>query len=133
MKLRVKNILVIWIYCAVLASVAQAHHGGGSYWTDDQLVGPVSGTATDFSFNFPHVSFALDIPDEQGHLINHRMSIRWTPTVLRRMGWRRNSIEPGDELTISFVPHKQDPTVGALRNLAVNDVPLAIEPPTEEN
>ena len=128
-----KKLLIVLVCYLGLVSAGQAHHGGGSYWTDDQLVGPVSGTATDLSFNFPHVSFSLDVPDEQGNLVNHTMSIRWTPTVLRRMGWRRNSIQPGDKLTVTFVPHKQDPTVGALRSLEVNDVPLAIEPPTEEN
>ncbi|NNC64339.1 MAG: hypothetical protein HKN84_06110 [Gammaproteobacteria bacterium] len=125
--------LLVLIYGLGFTSAGQAHHGGGSYWTEDQLVGPVTGTATGLSFNFPHVSFSLDIPDEQGNLVNHTMSIRWTPTVLRRMGWRRNSIEPGDKLTVTFVPHKQDPTVGALRSLVVNDVPLAIEPPAEED
>lgn len=128
-----KKVLLISIGILGFVGAGQAHHGGGSYWTEDQLVGPVTGTATNLSFNFPHVSFSLDVPDEQGNLVEHTMSIRWTPTVLRRMGWRRNSIEPGDKLTITFVPHKQDPTVGALRSLAVNDVPLAIEPPTEEN
>jgi hypothetical protein len=131
--MRMTRSLQVLICSLVFTSVGHAHHGGGSYWTEDQLVGPVTGTATDLSFNFPHVSFSLDIPDEQGNLVNHTMSIRWTPTVLRRMGWRRNSIEPGDKLTVTFVPHKQDPTVGALRSLVVNDVPLAIEPPAEED
>ena len=129
--MRMKNLLLVPVCCIGLVTAAMAHHGGGSYWTADRLVGPVSGTATDFSFNFPHVSFALDIPDEQGNAVNHRMSIRWTPTVLRSMGWRRDTIGPGDELTITFVPHKLDPTVGSLRSLEVNDVPLAIEPPEE--
>ena len=124
---------LILIFTLGCATVALAHHGGGSYWTEDQLVGPVTGTATGLSFNFPHVSFSLDIADDQGELVSHTMSIRWTPTVLRRMGWRRNSIRPGDKLTVTFVPHKQDPTVGALRSLEVNDVPLAIEPPAEED
>ena len=124
-----KNLLLVSVCCMGLATVVKAHHGGGSYWTADRLVGPVSGTATDFSFNFPHVSFALDIPDEQGNAVNHTMSIRWTPTVLRRMGWRRDTIAPGDKLTVTFVPHKLDPTVGSLRSLEVNDAPLEIEPP----
>ena len=124
-----KNLLLASVCCIGLATAVKAHHGGGSYWTADRTVGPVSGTATDFSFNFPHVSFALDIPDEQGNAVNHTMSIRWTPTVLRKMGWRRDTIGPGDKLTITFVPHKLDPTVGSLRSLEVNDEPLAIEPP----
>ena len=118
--MRLTKYLLVLICYLGFTSPGQAHHGGGSYWTDDQLVGPVTGTATNLSFNFPHVSFSLDIPDEQGNLVNHTMSIRWTPTVLRRMGWRRSSIQPGD-------------TVGALRSLQVNDVPLAIEPPAKEN
>ena len=131
--MRVNRYLLIPVCILGYTSVALAHHGGGSYWTEDQLVGPVTGTATNLSFNFPHVSFSLDIADDQGNLVNHTMSIRWTPTVLRRMGWRRNSIRPGDKLTVTFVPHKQDPTVGALRSLEVNDVQLAIEPPAEED
>ena len=131
--MRTMKVFLVAVCCLGSAGVGQAHHGGGSYWSDDQLVGPVNGTATDLSFTFPHVSISLDIPDEQGNLVNHTMSIRWTPTVLRRMGWRRNSIQPGDELTVTFVPHKQDPTVGSLRSLVVNDVPLAIEPPAEAN
>ena len=126
-----KYLLLVSVCCFGLVTSLMAHHGGGSYWTDDRLVGPVSGTATDFSFNFPHVSFAVDIPDEQGNAVNHTMTIRWTPTVLRKMGWRRDTIGPGDKLTISFAPHKLDPTVGSLRSLEVNDVPLAIEPPEE--
>ncbi len=131
--MRAKHYFLILVCYLGSASIGQAHHGGGSYWTDDQLVGPVTGTATNLSFNFPHVSFSLDIPDEQGNPVSHTMSIRWTPTVLRRMGWRRNSIQPGDKLTVTFVPHKQDPTVGALRSLVVNDAALAIEPPAEGN
>ncbi len=131
--MRVKNLLLVSVGFLGFVGFASGHHGGGSYWTQDQLVGPVTGTATRLSFNFPHVSFSLDVADEHGNLVEHTMSIRWTPTVLRRMGWRRNSIEPGDELTITFVPHKQDPTVGALRSLEVNGVPLAIEPPAEAN
>ena len=125
-----KNLFLVSVCYVGLVSAVNAHHGGGSYWTD-RVVGPVSGTASDFSFNFPHVSFALDIPDEEGNAVNHRMTIRWTPTVLRKMGWRRDTIEPGDTLTITFVPHKQDPTVGSLRSLEVNDVPLALQPPEQ--
>jgi hypothetical protein len=125
--------LLLSTVCYVgLASAGYAHHGGGAYFAPDQVVGPISGTATDFSFNFPHVSFSLDVPDEQGNLVSHSMSIRWTPTVLRRIGWRRNTIEPGDKLTVTFVPHKLDPTIGALRTLAINDLPMAIEPPADE-
>ena len=117
------SILLFWILAVIFTKAAQAHHGGGSYW-QDRTVGPVSGTATSFSFSFPHIAFSLDITDEQGTLVNHRMTIRWTPTVLRKRGWTRRSIEVGDKLTVTFVPHKQDPAVGSVVSLEVNDIPL---------
>ena len=52
--------------------------------------------------------------------------------MLRRQPIRRSTVEPGDKLTVTFVPHKLDPTIGALRTLEVNDVPVAIEPPAGE-
>ena len=123
-KSALTTILLFWVLAVVSAKAVQAHHGGGSYWQEDRAVGPVSGTATGFSFSFPHIAFSLDIPDEQGNPVNHRMTIRWTPTVLRKMGWTRRSIEIGDKLTVTFVPHKQDPTVGSVLNLEVNDIHL---------
>jgi len=127
-----KRRVLFLVSLALLSTPALAHHGGGSYWAD-RTVGPVSGTATAFSFNFPHVSFSLDVPDAQGILVNHRMTIRWTPTVLRRMGWTRRSIEPGDKLTVTYVPHKQDSTVGSPLSLEVNDVSMNIETPEDAN
>ena len=130
--MHLRNLLLMTVCYVGLVSTGYGHHGGGAYFAPDQVVGTISGTATAFSFTFPHVSFSLDVPDEQGNLVSHSMSIRWTPTVLRRIGWRRNTIEPGDKLTVTFVPHKLDPTIGALRTLEVNDVPVAIEPPPDE-
>ena len=91
-------------------------------------MGPVTGVATKLGFSFPHVSIFLDIPDENGNVKNHMMSIRWTPTVLRKIGWSRKTIVPGDKLTVTYIPHKKNANVGALTKLTVNGKELAIVP-----
>ena len=72
------------------------------------------------------------VHEEQGKLAEYMMSIRWTPTVLRKLGWNRKTIKPGDELTVIYIPHKQKATVGALVRLKVNGKTVAIAPPELE-
>lgn len=114
-------------FCLVLAP-AGAHHGGGSYWDRDSQIGPITGTATRLAFVFPHVTIYFDAEDENGNVEDYAMSIRWTPTVLRDIGWNRRTIVAGDEVTVTYVPHKQDPTVGSLISLEVNGEPTPIGP-----
>ena len=111
-----------------LAGAAHAHHGGGAYWAGDRHVGPLTGVATKFSFTFPHVAIYVDVTGENNVVEQYAMTIRWTPTVLRKLGWNRDSIEPGDELTFSFTPHVENPTIGSLSSLEVNGAPMPLEP-----
>ena len=52
--------------------------------------------------------------------------------MLRKLGWNRKTIKPGDELTVTYIPHKQKATVGALVRLKVNGKAVAIAPPELE-
>ena len=114
----------------LLGAVAgtNAHHGGGSYWDRSrQPVGPVTGIATEFLFTFPHVSIFMDIAHEGADAENYLMSIVWTPTILRELGWTRRSIQPGDELTVTYSPHKRDARSGSLVSIEVNGVPMNMD------
>ena len=126
----ITHIGTVFFIISTLVIPVQAHHGGGTYWDFSKSVGPVTGTATKFSFNFPHITIYMDITDENGEAVNHAMSIRWTPTVLRKLGWSRKSVQPGDELTVVYTQHKKVPTHGALQSIEVNGVALVF-PETE--
>ena len=95
---------------------------------DPETVGPLTGVATEFLFTFPHVQIYLDAKDENGKVRNYAMTIRWTPPVLRKLGWTRKSIKPGDTLTVTYRPHKNSPVAGAIITLEVNGEPLQTEP-----
>lgn len=105
---------------------ALAHHGGGIEY-DQGTVKAVSGVATEFAFRFPHVQIEIDVTDENGNVESWIMGTRWTPTILRKHGWTRNSIQPGDEIAVTFSPHVESPTIGMMITLEVNGEPLQLD------
>ena len=119
--------IVIALAIGMLSTPVVAHHGGGMYF-EPETVGPVTGVATEFSFTFPHVQIYFDVKEQNGEVRNYAMTIRWTPPVLRKLGWTRKSIKPGDTLTVTYRPHKNSPVAGAIITLAVNGEPLQTEP-----
>ena len=111
--------------CVVAAGSAAAHHGGDVEWADE-AVGPITGTATKFAFQFPHVFFEMDA-EEGGATVTWTITTRWTPTILREHGWGRDSIKPGDKVTVTYLPHVEKQRIGQMQTIEVNgkSLPLA--------
>jgi hypothetical protein len=108
----------------LLAGSGAAHHGGDVEWADD-AVGPISGTATKFAFQFPHVYFEMDVPADGGTAA-WTITTRWTPTILREHGWSRESIKAGDRVTLTYLPHVDKPRVGQMVTIEVNGESLPL-------
>jgi hypothetical protein len=116
---------------AVLISIGgsmatQAHHGGAVEWGDERL-GPITGTATKFAFQFPHVYITLDVAEPGGAAARWTLVTRWTPTILREHGWSRESIKPGDRVVATYLPHVQNARVGSILTIDVNGQSLPID------
>jgi hypothetical protein len=95
-----------------------AHHGGSDY--DIQHPKTIKGTVTEFFWSNPHCQVFLDSKDDSSKVVN------WTietlaPAVLRRAGWSRETLHPGDQITITFVPSKKGTPVGMLRKVVLPD------------
>lgn len=110
--------------CLLAAWPAAAHHGGDVEWAA-KAAGPITGTATKFSFQFPHVFFEMNV-DEHGGATPWTITTRWTPTILREHGWTRDSIKPGDKVTVTYLPHVEKPHIGQMQTIEVNGKPLAL-------
>ena len=114
------RLMAVWLSCVVISGPAVAHHGGVLDWKYDNPVGPVTGVATQFGFRFPHVQIFIDLPDEDGEVRNFLLITRWTPTILRKHGWTRKSIKPGDKITVTYDEHVSNPDAGHIIRLEVN-------------
>lgn len=109
---------------ALAAGGAAAHHGGDVEWADE-AIGPITGKATKFALQFPHVFFEMDVA-ENGATVKWTITTRWTPTILREHGWSRDSIAPGDEVTVTYLPHVEKSHIGQMVTIEVNGQSLPL-------
>lgn len=120
--------LALLAAAAAAPGIAFAHHGGAVEWNRD-VHGPVEGTVTEFAFRFPHVQIYMDVADADGNVEQWALVTRWTPTVLRGWGWSRNSVKPGDEISVTYATHVSRPNMGNMLTLEVNGEPLPLSEP----
>jgi hypothetical protein len=118
------SVAILISLTAFVAFEAHPHHGGDVEWADQEL-GPITGTATKFAFQFPHVFFEMDVAAESG-AGSWTITTRWTPTILREHGWSRDSIKPGDKVTLTYLPHVEKPRVGQMVTIEVDGRPLPL-------
>jgi hypothetical protein len=73
-----------------------------------------------------HVVVSMEVTTPSG-TENWSITSRWTPTILRKLGWNRNSVAAGDEVVITYLPHVSAPTVGHMQTIVVNGKALALQ------
>ncbi|HWJ70957.1 MAG TPA: DUF6152 family protein [Sphingobium sp.] len=93
-----KSLLAAVALCLIGPSAAQAHHSFAAFFDANKTV-KLRGTVTDFHFTNPHGTIGLDVTDETGKVQRWRAETN-APVVLMRRGWARDSVKPGDIVTI---------------------------------
>jgi hypothetical protein len=59
----------------------------------------VTGTVTKIEWTNPHARFYVDVKDPGGTMTNWNFELG-SPILLRRLGWRRDSLKIGDQVTV---------------------------------
>jgi len=72
---------------------------------DMDTVLELTGTVVKFRFTNPHVWIHLKATDEDNASRTWKIEAL-NPNALKRKGWKRNSFEPGDEVSITVHPAK---------------------------
>jgi hypothetical protein len=94
----------IAVAMALAATAASAHHSFAVYFDSTKDV-TVTGKVTAFRFTNPHGTIVLEVTDAQGHVREWRAETN-APVVLQRRGWTRDSIKPGQTVTIEGWPSR---------------------------
>jgi hypothetical protein len=81
----------------LLAKPALAHHSTAEY--DMANVTSIKGTVTKFEWTNPHAYIYMQVKDDKGN------TLEWTGELasigmLARVNWKRDSVKPGDEITM---------------------------------
>ena len=102
MKAKPFSLVTLALLFFLFPGRASAHHGTSAYST--QVV-TMKGTVTSFEFMNPHSEIRVDVTDESGHRVNWLCEAGSLNFLVRR-GWSRNSLKPGDVVTIMGNPVK---------------------------
>ncbi|HYR91716.1 MAG TPA: DUF6152 family protein [Terriglobia bacterium] len=102
----------------VLAGPAFGHHSFAmfDYNKEVTLVGEVK----EFKWTNPHIHVYLKAPDATGAMAEWEIEGA-TPDNLKRQGWSRDTLKPGDKVTIVVHPLKNGTSGGMLVRATYSD------------
>lgn len=109
MKPRLRTSAAFVVTLLVACGSLLAHHGNVAY--DEQHPTAIAGNVTEFVWSNPHCQIYLDVKNDKGEVVAWSVESQ-SPGILKRNGWTRDSIKPGDHITITLVPAKSGAPVG---------------------
>ena len=94
---RFKFLVVVAAAIVFLSIPVFAHHSTAEY--DTTALTTVKGTVTQFEWSNPHAYIYMEVKDDKGK------TAKWTAELaslgmLARVNWKRDTVKPGDEITI---------------------------------
>jgi hypothetical protein len=107
-----------------------AHHGSASYKTDKVVV-LKQATVTKFVWANPHTMLMFDVKDVKGS-VSHWAGEAGSPSAVRLLGWTKNSLQPGDVITVHLYPSKFESNVGRLEKIVLADGTTLQDSPRED-
>jgi DNA/RNA endonuclease YhcR with UshA esterase domain len=102
-----------------LGAELQAHHAvAGVYDLNKEIV--LEGRLQKLNYRNPHANLILEVPDEDGTIVEWTLTTASTQ-VLTRQGVNRDSIKPGEFLRITALPARNGNPAGFIRRLELSD------------
>jgi uncharacterized protein DUF6152 len=112
---------VAFLIAGFLLSVAAtfAHHAFNAEYDASKLT-RWAGTVTKVEWTNPHARFYVDVKDESGTATNWNFELGST-VQLRRQGWSRDSLKPGDQITVEGYPAKDGAKLASAKKVTFAD------------
>jgi len=93
-----------------------AHHGYAAYDTDRKVT--LKGTVTQYVWANPHCVLLFDVTDDRGQVVPWSAETE-NPSSMVHYGWTKDSIKPGDQVTITVVPAKNGKPIGRIQEVVL--------------
>src|SRR5579863_7937159 len=118
MRTRMVSSLTL-LTCLLLSIPLFAHHGNAAYETS-KAVELKGATVTKFVWGNPHTFLMFDVKDDKGNVV-HWAGEAGSPSSLSLLGWSKDSVQPGDVITVYIYQSKTGRPVGRLNRIVLAD------------
>ena len=113
------SVLVTGLGLLVLALPALAHHSFAAEYDAKRPV-TLHGVVTKVEWSNPHAHFYVDVKDESGAMANWNLELP-SPNALRRLGWTKDFLQVGGEVTVVGVLAKDGSKLATARSVTLAD------------
>lgn len=117
MKLRLK-ITLLAVSGLLSVTPVFAHHGTAAY--DQQKPITLKGTVAGFEWTNPHCQIHLDATDDKGEVVHWNFEAQ-PPNILIHAGWTKNTLKPGDQITLIGTTAKNGAAVGIIQKVVLSN------------
>ncbi len=104
-----------------LAATVQAHHSFAMF--DNSKEQTIEGEVKEFQWTNPHIWIQINVPGADGKIVEYSIE-GGSPNGLRRQGWSRTTLKPGDKIVMTMHPLKDGSPGGSFVRATVNGEPL---------
>ena len=118
MKVRIRGFLAVFFTILFSSVPLFAHHGNSAY--DSSKTTSYKATITKFEYSNPHTQVYFDVTDDKGN-VEHWVAETTNPGMLNRVGWSRDTLKPGDQVTLIANPNKVGARVVFLQKVVFSD------------
>jgi hypothetical protein len=118
MKLKLALVFAAIFGFLMVSAATFAHHGNSAY--DMSKTVPMKGTVTRFEYSNPHTQVYYDVTDDKGN-VEHWVAETTNPAMLNRVGWSKDTLKPGDVVTLFVNPNKVGAKVTFLQKVQLAD------------
>ena len=106
------------IAALALTATVSAHHSFAAF--DMSKEQTITGVVSRFDWTNPHTFIWVDVVNDKG--VTETWAIEgMSPNYLGRRGWSKNSVKPGEKITVSIRPLKEGKSGGMFIRAQIGD------------